>query len=83
MILEIRRLRRKRDWEGAVVKALGDIGNRGGESVRAGWIGRVTRNYKGLSITFDICKVCGTRTYVSGVCESEVEYLGHPARRRR
>ena len=77
MKLEKRTLRLKRDWRGAIVKAKRDIANNGGERIRAGWIGKVSHNYGGLNIWFDMCKVCGTRMSVSHVLERDVEYLGH------
>jgi hypothetical protein len=57
------------NWDGANVRALRDIRNKGGESVKKGTTGIVTgiSGRGGLIVTFDKCLDCGTVLYVRGL----------------
>ena len=68
--------RRRSTWEGAVVKTLERIENRGG-AMPAGSYWLVLRNRGGLELVSLPCRCCGFQLRVLKVGESSVEYLGH------
>ena len=63
------------DWKGMRVRATHDFRNGAGQGVTPGMEGVVTGVYAGLDVTFDVCKHCGTVTYVSKVSYSLVELI--------
>ena len=73
-------LRRKTEWEGAIVQTLMTIRNRGGGLPRGPyWL--VTRNHGGLHLTSLPCRCCGFRLHIIKVNERDVTYVGHLAGR--
>ena len=73
-------LRRKSEWEGAIVQTLIGVRNRGG-GLPAGTYWLVTRNHGGLELTSLPCRCCGFRLHIIKVNEREVTYVGHLAGR--
>jgi hypothetical protein len=67
------------EWLGKRVYAVRQINNSGGYGVSRGMCGTVKDVYAGLSISFDVCRHCGTVTHVSRVGYHDVALLGDAA----
>ena len=63
------------DWDRKRVRAVRPIRNGAGDSVQPGTEGVVTGAYNGLSITFDVCKHCGTVCRIAKTSYSDVELV--------
>jgi hypothetical protein len=68
-------MKRAADWVGLRVQATRDIENNRGDAVMTGMQGKVTSAFKGLSVTFDVCKHCGTKTHVVKLEYTAVELV--------
>lgn len=65
------------DWVGKRIIAACQLRNGGGQGVAPGMQGIVTGTYRGLSVTFDVCKHCGTVMHVSKLHYTDVELFEH------
>lgn len=68
------KLRRKKDWEGRIVRARCEMTN-GYVTVPAGTFFTVHRNYGGLEMVSEACSCCGMKAWFRKVRESDVELL--------
>lgn len=61
------------DWVGKRIKATRAIQNTGGRGVTAGMIGTVDSAHRGLYVTFDLCKHCGSVLHIRCLEYSAIE----------
>ena len=76
-VLEKRKIKLKRDWEGAVVQFKKEMKN-GYSRYPKGTTATVVKSWKGLEVWIEPCEHCGCRNHMSGIQIEDVEYIGHP-----
>lgn len=69
-----RELKRKANWAYAIVRSKREVG--GAERTPAGTLWLVTRNHGGLELEALPCRCCERQTFVGGVPEDHVTYIG-------
>ena len=67
----MKRPKLKRDWVGLKVRALTMLRN-GYVEIHPGAVGTVTKNFSGLSISFEVCPHCKVAPHITRVSESSV-----------